>query len=75
MKLKKLIFIIMLFLLGLALKAAEVIRINQPGYLPNSVKVAVFISSENRDFSSFTVHKSISDEVVFTGKTEPKNAE
>jgi len=29
-------------------KATEVIRINQLGYLPKSVKVAVFISSENR---------------------------
>lgn len=75
MKLGKLLFIIMLFLLGFTLKSAEVIRINQLGYLPKSIKVAVFISSENMDFSSFTVHNSISDEIVFTGKAELKNAE
>ena len=75
MKLEKPLFIFVLFLLSLTLKSAVVIRINQLGYLPNSIKVAVFISSENRDFSSFTVHNSISDEVVFTGKTEPKTAE
>jgi peptidoglycan/xylan/chitin deacetylase (PgdA/CDA1 family) len=65
----------MLFLLSFSLKSAEVIRINQLGYLPNSVKVAVFISSENVNFSSFSVHKAITDEVVFTGKTEQKRAD
>ena len=75
MKLEKMLFIIMLFLLSLTLKSAEVIRINQLGYLPKSIKVAVFISSENRDFSSFSIHNSISDEVVFTGKTEPKTGD
>lgn len=54
--------------------SAEVIRINQLGYLPNSIKVAVFISTENRNYSSFTVHDEISGKVLFTGKTEPKNA-
>jgi endoglucanase len=53
MKLEKSLFIVMLFLCGFTLKSAEVIRINQLGYLPKSVKVAVFISSENRDFSLF----------------------
>jgi peptidoglycan/xylan/chitin deacetylase (PgdA/CDA1 family) len=75
MKPGKLIFITMLILLSFTLKSAEVIRINQLGYLPKSIKVAVFISSENRDFTSFTVHNSISDEVVFTGKTETKIAD
>lgn len=75
MKLEKSLIIIMLFLAGFTLKSAEVIRINQLGYLPKSIKVAVFISSENRDFTSFTVHKAITDEVIFTGKTEPKTAE
>ncbi len=55
-------------------KAVEVIRINQLGYLPNSVKVAVFLSSEENRISTFTVHDSFSDEVIFTGKTEPKDA-
>ena len=72
MKLEKPIFTIMLVLLSFTLKSAEVIRINQLGYMPKSVKAAVFISSENRNYSSFTVHKAISDEVVFTGKTKLK---
>jgi peptidoglycan/xylan/chitin deacetylase (PgdA/CDA1 family) len=72
MKLEKSLIVFILFLAGFTLKSAEVIRINQLGYLPKSIKVAVFISSENRDFTSFTVHNSISDELIFTGKTESK---
>ncbi len=67
--------IILFIMLVQNVGAAEVIRINQIGYLPKSIKVAVFISSENVNFSSFTVHKAITDEVVFTGKTETKTAD
>ena len=55
-------------------KAVDVIRINQLGYLPISVKVAVFLSSEEKHISTFTVHEALSGEVVFTGKTEKKEA-
>lgn len=54
--------------------AIDVIRINQLGYLPKSVKAAVFISSENHRISTFTVHSAVTGEVVFSGKTEPKPA-
>ncbi|MGE0018026.1 MAG: glycoside hydrolase family 9 protein [Draconibacterium sp.] len=55
--------------------AVEVIRVNQLGYLPQSVKVAVFISSEKTDVKEFTVHQALTGKVVFTGKTIAKPAE
>ena len=72
---KKAIIITGFFLLIIsAAKAVDIIRINQLGYLPNSVKVAVFLSSEEKEISTFTVHDVISDKMVFTGKTEKKEA-
>jgi peptidoglycan/xylan/chitin deacetylase (PgdA/CDA1 family) len=67
--------IILFILLVHNVGAVDVIRINQLGYLPKSVKVAVFLSSENAENSTFTIHKAISGELVFTGKTESKPAE
>ncbi len=70
----RLFFLFFVLIISSSINAVEVIRINQLGYLPNSVKVAVFLSSEKEEVSTFTVHKTLSDEVVFTGKTESKNA-
>ena len=42
------------------------IRINNVGYLPNSIKVAVLGSKENIQFNEFTVHDSQTNEIVFT---------
>jgi endoglucanase len=56
------------------IKAVEVIRINQLGYQPQSVKVAVFLASEEIRSRNFTLHDAITDKVVFKGKTEPKPA-
>jgi endoglucanase len=53
----------------------QVIRINQLGYLPHSVKVAVFLSDSEVKARNFTLHAALTDEVVFRGKTEVKNAE
>ncbi|HUW91532.1 MAG TPA: cellulase N-terminal Ig-like domain-containing protein, partial [Bacteroidales bacterium] len=39
------------------------IRINQLGYLPESVKVAVFISESANDISSFRVCDAITDRI------------
>ena len=71
-QIKPIIFFIMLVH---TVGAAEVIRINQLGYLPNSTKVAVFLSSGNQHISTFTVHYALSGDVVFKGKTEPKTPE
>ncbi|HCE56575.1 MAG TPA: cellulase [Prolixibacteraceae bacterium] len=54
--------------------AVEVIRVNQLGYLPQSVKVAVFISSEKAEVKEFTVHQALTGKVVFTGEPSSKNA-
>ncbi|MDB4582239.1 glycoside hydrolase family 9 protein [Draconibacterium sp.] len=55
--------------------AVEVIRINQLGYLPKSAKVAVFLSSDKTETSTFSVHNAISDKKVFEGKTKATKAE
>ena len=74
MSLKKLLCNLMLFFLILPLKATEVIRINQLGYLPHSVKVAVFLSTEKREISKFSVYDALTNKIVFTGETQIKNA-
>ncbi len=43
------------------------IRINQLGYLPESVKVAVFISTGDDTPENFTVCDAITDRVVYKG--------
>ena len=74
MSLKKLLCNLMLFFLILPLKATEVIRINQLGYLPHSVKVAVFLSTEKREISKFSVYDALTNKIVFKGETQVKNA-
>lgn len=44
------------------------IRINQLGYLPISVKVAVFISNEPVSVKSFSVCDAITDKIIFKGQ-------
>ena len=55
-------------LLVLPLSGQSWVRINQLGYLPNSVKVAVFISTEPQQFGEFMVCNAITDKVEFRGK-------
>ena len=45
------------------------IRINQLGYLPNTVKVAVYISQNPGAGPDFTVLDALTDKVVFKGKS------
>lgn len=72
----QIIAIVLFFMLAQKAGAIEVIRINQLGYLPKSVKVAVLLSSgEKTNHQQFTVHNSLTGEVEFTGKTQTKNAE
>ncbi len=60
----------MICMISLGISASGVIRINQLGYLPNSVKVAVFISDQNDEPSSFQLIETLSGKMVFEGKTE-----
>jgi peptidoglycan/xylan/chitin deacetylase (PgdA/CDA1 family) len=76
MKTSFLVFIVLMFVTFVSkANAVEVIRINQLGYLPQSVKVAVFISSDKIDVKEFTVHQALSGKIVFAGKTIAKPAE
>jgi peptidoglycan/xylan/chitin deacetylase (PgdA/CDA1 family) len=50
------------------------IRINQLGYLPNSVKVAVFISSEEIKNGDFQVKDRKTDRILFSGEGIAANA-
>jgi endoglucanase len=46
------------------------IRINQLGYLPESVKVAVFISVQPEKVSSFSLCDAVTDRVLFKGSAQ-----
>lgn len=51
------------------------VRINQLGYLPNSVKVAVLISQDEIKNGDFRVKEQSTDRTVFNGKGISANAE
>ena len=72
---KRIYFLFLTFICFSATSAVDIIRINQLGYLPHSIKVAVFLSSDNREIPDFTVHELHSGKVIFTGETIRKNAE
>ncbi len=67
---KYLTSIITILLLYQSLLSQSWIRINQMGYLPVSVKVAVFISTEEVQTGSFNVCDAITDRVVFSATAE-----
>lgn len=60
---KKILLFLSLFLTCLLTQAGEWIRVNQMGYLPQSVKIAVYMSQENTSVSSFSLIDA------YTGKT------
>src|SRR5512133_484104 len=61
----KLHCVILLFFGFTTLSGQSWIRINQLGYLPRSVKVAVFISTEPVIVKDFTLHDAVTDKMVF----------
>lgn len=44
------------------------IRINQLGYLPTSIKVAVLLSKDDISIKSFSLHHVLTNEIVFTSE-------
>ena len=66
----KKLFPIFFFLLVAVLhvKAIKVIRINQLGYLPQSIKVAVFLSDDELEGTAFSVYAKNDPHPVYTGK-------
>lgn len=71
---KAYILVLMLFLFSIVALASSQIRINQLGYLPNSIKIAVFISDEKEEILSFQLFETLSGKMVFEGRTESADA-
>lgn len=71
---KKYVVLVVYLLIVLNTSAVGVIRVNQLGYLPNSDKVAVFLSTETQDISAFQLIETLSGKLVFEGKTEVADA-
>jgi len=62
----KTLVILCLFLVYTVVNAQSYIRINQLGYTPRSVKVAVMVSKDQAQISSFDLYNAISDVKVYT---------
>lgn len=72
---KKVLFIGLLLLSGCMLVKGQVyIRISQMGYLKEMPKIGVLLSSESLVFDDFEVRDARTDDVIFRGKCEPKDA-
>ena len=70
---RRLIFALLLTILPSVVSAQSWIRVNQAGYLPTDIKVAVLISQDEAD-GSFEICDAITSEVVFKGKGRSGNA-
>ena len=68
-----LLFAVFSFQLVNAQQVSSWIRVNQLGYLPNSVKVAVFLSKEGKADKVFTVHDSRTNAEVYKGEGKAAN--
>jgi peptidoglycan/xylan/chitin deacetylase (PgdA/CDA1 family) len=68
---KNLTRVILLLIFVSTLHASEKswIRINQMGYQPGSVKVAVFVSKENVTIKDFEIKDALTDRTIFSSKT------
>ena len=71
---KELILVIIISLLALKSFTMQVIRINQLGYMPHSVKVGVFISDEHEKYSNYQLIETNSGKQVFEGKVQVADA-
>ncbi|QIA07887.1 glycoside hydrolase family 9 protein [Draconibacterium halophilum] len=67
--------LLLFFLFGVSLSFAQqkVIRVNQLGYLPQSVKVAVFLSSEAQDAGEFQVLEALTGKPVYEAEVKHSN--
>lgn len=68
---KKLLFLLFISstLIGFKTKnETSWIRINQLGYLPNSIKIAVFASKESNIIQSFSIYNSETNELIYSSK-------
>jgi endoglucanase len=65
---KKLVLYILVSISAFPVSGEGWIRISQMGYLPESVKVAVYISTQQENIRDFMLCDAITDKVVFKGK-------
>lgn len=77
MKYLRLSSVLSLFILlsSFNLAANSWIRVNQAGYLPSDIKVAVFISQNENSAPLFEVHESVTGRLVFKGAGKKVNAQ
>lgn len=71
---KTALILVLFGLLHLSGRPAGVIRINQLGYLPPSVKVAVFFSDGETPPAQFQVYETLTGKLIFEGQTEEADA-
>lgn len=64
----KLALLYLFLFVGVSVYGGSWIRINQMGYLPHSIKVAVFISDEAQNINSFQVIDAITGKSVYEDK-------
>ncbi len=57
----------LLFSIVFQVTGDEVIRINQMGYLPDGVKIAVFLSDQTVSIKKFRIIENLSGKVIFEG--------
>lgn len=69
------LFLVSFCLFSIQTFASSYIRINQLGYLPQSVNVAVFISDEKVEITSFQLFETLSGKLVFEGQPEVADAQ
>jgi peptidoglycan/xylan/chitin deacetylase (PgdA/CDA1 family) len=55
--------------------AQKWVRVNTVGYLPDDIKVAVYISTEPSDEKTFNVCDAVTGKVVYTGQTKAVSGE
>ncbi|GAB6283307.1 MAG: hypothetical protein STSR0008_20690 [Ignavibacterium sp.] len=65
MKFKTLTIIL---ILSFSLKAESWIRINQLGYEPDKIKIAVFISEDNLSLNDFEICNAINEKIIYSSK-------
>ena len=63
-------FFLTLMLMPFCFFGQQWVRVNQLGYMPQSVKVAVFISTDETDAGDFTVCDAATGRAVYSGKAE-----
>ena len=71
---RALLFAVML-VCALQATAQKWVRVNTVGYLPDDIKVAVYISTEPSDEKTFNVCDAVTGKVVFTGQTKAVSGE